>query len=384
MILSSVRLGLLIGQSIPQPAPRLLMNALESVQVNTSSDFKQGFTLTFRAERDLAASTEYALLRGPLLKPGSRVVITVSFNATPRVLVDGIITHHQLVPSGGAAGTSLTVTGEDLTVLMDMKEVSMLYPPLPHEAIVMMVLLKYAAQGVIPIIIPSPTNWTTNFLEQMPQQKGTDRAYLSQLAGQHGYTFGIKPGLVPLTSFAYWGPPDILSQISKICPPQKALTVDMGPASNVESINFSYDALAPERVRGLVADPDLPLPAPVMTLFSTRVPPLASQPPLVANPSFVKQVQLDYDGHNIIEAWSEAQGRTNKSSERVVTASGTLDALRYGGLLTAPGIVGLRGAGYSYDGYYYVKMVSHTINRKEYKQSFSLAREGTGSLTQRV
>ena len=48
------------------------------------------------------------------------------------------------------------------------------------------------------------------------------------------------------------------------------------------------------------------------------------------------------------------------------------------------GIVGLRGAGYSYDGYYYVKSVGHTINRKEYKQSFSLAREGTGSLTQRV
>lgn len=384
MILSSVRLGLLIGRTVPQPAPRLLMNALESVRVDNNSDFNQGFTLIFRAERELAASTEYALLNGTLLKPGSRVIITVSFNATPRVLVDGVITHHQLVPSGGKAGTSLTVTGEDLSVLMDMDQVSMLYPPLPHEAIVLMILLKYASFGVMPIIIPCPTSWTTNLLDQMPQQRATDLAYLRELAGKHGYTFGIRPGSAPLSSFAYWGPPDILSQISKICPPQKPLTVDMGPASNVQSINFSYNALAPERVHGWVADPDFLLPIPVMTLLTTRIPPLASQPPLVANPSFVKKTLLGYDGHQVIEAFAEAQSRTNQSSDQVVSASGTLDTLRYGGLLNAPGYVGLRGAGHSYDGYYYVKSVSHTINRKEYKQSFTLSREGIGSLAQRV
>ena len=68
----------------------------------------------------------------------------------------------------------------------------------------------------------------------------------------------------------------------------------------------------------------------------------------------------------------------------MVNASGTLDALRYGGLLTAPGIVGVRGVGYSYDGYYYVKNVNHQISRGEYKQNFTLTREGTGSLTQKV
>jgi hypothetical protein len=384
MSLSNARLSLLVGRAVPRPAPRLLMNALESVQVNDSADFPQGFQLTFRAERDPAASKEYALLNSPLLKPGSRVVISVTLNATPRVLMDGVITQHQLVPSGGAAGTSLTVTGEDLSVLMDMVELAMPYPPLPDAAIVLLVLAKYAAFGVVPLVIPAPTNWTTDPLDQTPFQKGTDRAYLRELAGHHGYTFGIKPGPVPLTSIAYWGPPDAISKISKICPPQKALAVDMGPATNVESINFSYNALAPEQVYGLVADPDILLPVPVLTMFSTRIPPLASRPALVANQPFVKKVRLSYEGHDAIEAWAKAQDRTDKSTESVVTASGTLDALRYGGLLTAPGIVGLRGAGYSYDGYYYVKSVGHTINRKEYKQSFSLAREGTGSLTQKV
>lgn len=384
MSLSKVRLSLLVGQSVPRPAPRLLMSALESVQINASADFAHGFQLTFRAERDQAVSADYALLNGPLLKPGSRVVICVTLNATPRVLMDGVITQHQLVPSGGAGGTSLTITGEDLSVLMDMTERESLYPALPHEAIVLLVLLRYAFLGVVPLIIPSPTSWTTNPLEQTSYQKGTDRAYLNSLAGQHGFKFGLKPGPLPLTSIAYWGPPDLIRMIGKICPPQKPLAVDMGPASNVESINFSYNGLAAKQVHGWVADPDILFPLPVRTFFSTRTPPLASQPAVVANRSFVKKVRLDYDGHNVIEAWAKAQDATDESMDEVVTASGTLDVLRYADLLTAPGIVGLRGAGYSYDGYYYVKSVSHTINRKEYKQSFTLTREGTGSLAQRV
>ncbi len=65
----------------------------------------------------------------------------------------------------------------------------------------------------------------------------------------------------------------------------------------------------------------------------------------------------------------------------MATASGELDALRYGAALRPRGLVGLRGAGFSNDGVYYVKRVTHRIKRGEYKQSFSLTRDGHGSLT---
>ncbi len=154
MSLSNVHLTLLIGRGVPLPAPRLLMNALESVQVNENAGLAQGFTLTFRAERAPVVSIEYALLKSPLLNPGSRVVICVTINARPRVLMDGVITKHQLVPSGGAGGTSLTVTGEDLSVLMDMEERRVSHLPMPDAAIVLRILAQYAAHGVIPIVIP--------------------------------------------------------------------------------------------------------------------------------------------------------------------------------------------------------------------------------------
>ena len=38
-----------------------------------------------------------------------------------------------------------------------------------------------------------------------------------------------------------------------------------------------------------------------------------------------------------------------------------------------------RGAGFSYDGDYYVKSVTHSIRLGEYKQRFTLTREGIGA-----
>jgi hypothetical protein len=63
----------------------------------------------------------------------------------------------------------------------------------------------------------------------------------------------------------------------------------------------------------------------------------------------------------------------------VVTAEGELDTMRYGDLLQARALVGLRGAGYSYDGLWYVRRVKHQIQKEKYTQSFSLCREGLGS-----
>ena len=54
---------------------------------------------------------------------------------------------------------------------------------------------------------------------------------------------------------------------------------------------------------------------------------------------------------------------------------------RAGSIVNVSSIVGLRGAGFNYDGFFYVKSVSHSIKKGEYKQRFSLTREGVGALT---
>ena len=43
-------------------------------------------------------------------------------------------------------------------------------------------------------------------------------------------------------------------------------------------------------------------------------------------------------------------------------------------------LVGVRGVGFLLDGFYYVQRVTHRIKKGEYKQSFSLVREGLGAI----
>jgi hypothetical protein len=81
-----------------------------------------------------------------------------------------------------------------------------------------------------------------------------------------------------------------------------------------------------------------------------------------------------------MQSMSQAQSATDSSVD-AVTAEGEVDVLRYGDLLQARTIVSLRGVGYSYDGFWYVKRVRHLIEKDKYRQSFTLTREGLGSTT---
>ena len=68
------------------------------------------------------------------------------------------------------------------------------------------------------------------------------------------------------------------------------------------------------------------------------------------------------------------------NSPDAVTGTGKVETVRYGNILRARKLVGVRGAGFAYDGFYYVNRVTHNIARGQYSQSFSITREGTGAL----
>ncbi|SRR5579883_1434724 len=380
MSIAGINLSLSIGTLIPSPAPRFIMEALQQVQIMQTDQGPSGFQISFNADRTAGNRRDYALLESPLLKPQNRVLLTVTINGTPYVLMDGFITQQELSHSSEFGATSLTVTGEDVSVVMDLYEFSLEYPALGPPAIALLILAKYTAIGVIPEVIPTLVDLVTLPLEWVPQQNSSDRAYLQQLAAQHGNVFYVTPGPEPLMNVAYWGPP-----IRLFNTPKKALSVDMGVATNVQSINFRYDALAPTLMHGLIQDAESELDLPLLTLNSTRLPPLSRNPAVLANQPFVRNNQYTSPkGFTYIEALDNAQSITNLSTDQVVTAQGELDTLRYGEVLSARGLVGVRGAGDTYDGLYYIQSVTHTISRNAYKQQFSISRDGTGSLVSTV
>jgi hypothetical protein len=374
MAVLGTTLTLLTGPSVAVPAPSLVVDALERVEVTTSDSARSGFQLVFAAGRSgPAALLDFPLLSLPLLRQFHRVVLVVTFAGTPKVLMDGVITHREVTPGSTPGATRVTVTGEDVSVLMDLEEKSVEHPAQDETMIATRIIVSYAALGLIPQVVPPPSVDPPIPVDRVPVQQGTDLGYLNEMARRFGYVFFVAAGPAPMTNRAYWGPP------VRTGPPQRALSVDLGAETNVQQITFRADGMAPTQVVGTIQDRLTNRSVPVRSLGSLR-PPLAALPDWLVNLPHVRTTIFRDSGLNAMQALARAQGMAEASTDSL-TATGSLDALRYGDLLTARGLVGLRGAGWQHDGLYYVQRVTHTIQRGEYSQAFTLTREGAGSTT---
>lgn len=380
MSVHSIQLNLAIGAVDPSPVPRLLAESLIQAQVTHNDNAPSTFQLEFHAERAEGASWEYPLIATDLLRPTNRVILTVTIDGSDHLLMDGIITNQSLAHNQEFGGSTFSVSGEDVSVMMDLYEYSMEYPSMSNAMIVGVILAKYTLVGIVPEIIPPLTDLPPLPIERVPQQNATDRAYLQQLATPHGYQFHVRPGPVAKMNTAYWGPQQRTGSL------QPALTVGESGATNVTSIHFDYNALAPTLVHGMVQGDEEEEEAdfPIATLTSLLEPPFAQHPALSANLPFVRNQQFTDPRLGYANALIKAQTITDDSARNVVVGQGEIDTVRYGHVLDAPGLVGVRGVGLAYDGTYYVQQVTHVLQPGQYKQQFTLTREGTGSLSHSI
>ncbi len=373
-MLKGIHLTLMIGPGLPIPAPRVVIEALTSVQVNSDRE-RSGFQLAFSIAKDSPLLTTMipAGYFDPMI---TRVLIIATVNGLPHVLMDGMVTRQELVPSNDPGKSRFTITGEDLSVLMDVVEMPfMRYPAMPLNVRVLTILAKYAVLGIVPVVIPEIPPVVLLPTERIPSHSGTDRAYIRTLSSRCGYVFYVEPGPVPGMNIAYFGP-DV-----RIPVPQPALNVNFDAHTNVESLSVSLDGLAKKIIVYTIFDPatqKVPIPIPVPNLSILR-------PPLGAR--LTPPAKVEFPGYganrNPTEAVTEILGMTFRASD-AISASGSLDVLRYGRVLRSRQLVGVRGAGVAYDGLYYVQSVTHNLKNGEYKQSFNLSRDGLISLTPRV
>lgn len=361
---TGIYLTLWIGKDSPKPSKRELAEALQSVQITHSDEERSGFEVTF-----LTASN--GIKGAEDLKPFSRVILMVTINAVQKVLMDGIITYQQLTPgSDPGTGSTLTVTGEDVSLMMDLHEEAMPHPGQDAATIASSIISRYSRYGITDGVVKPETINRPGVNQWTPRQRGTDLELLKNLAERYAFDFYIVPGPRPQKNIAYWGPPKHKGS------PQGVLNVNLGPDSNVETINFRYNALSPVQVTGQMQDPETNQIEPIDVTSSQRRE--LSREPALNSQSHLRTRQFRRSGLDTREALARAQAMTDKSAEEVVMAEGVIDAARYGDLLTARELVDLRGAGHGYDGTWYVKRVTHEIKRGEYKQRFVLARGGLG------
>jgi hypothetical protein len=374
-VLRGIYLTLLVGPVVPLPVPSIALDALTGVTVTSNTDSASGFDMSFTLSNRSPLHTIFLLAAGetPLL----RVMMVATVNGSPQVLMDGVTTQVHVAPGSVPGHSTLTVRGEDLTKMMDSNLIDLSglpYPAMPAEARVALIVAKYAMFGIVPLVIPSFFTDIPLPFERMPTHQGSDLKYVRKLAEEVGYVFYIDPGPVPGMNTAYWGPE------VKVGPPQPALNLDMDAHTNVESINFEFHSS--EKVLPIVfiqnALTKTPIPIPIPDIN-----PL--QPPLGLSGLIPTRVEVLRDTAKLspMQAISRGLAASSHSSD-AVTVRGSLDVVRYGRLLKARRLVGLRGAGMAFDGLYFVKSVTSSFKRGELKQDFTLTRNGLVSVTPRV
>jgi hypothetical protein len=365
MLKGKISLNLMIGPVVPVPVPKEVIDNLTSVASSTTAGGESGFQLIFNFSSKSPLNTLLLLLGqvGPFI----RVIIVVTVNGTPHVLMDGMIINHQITPNVQTGQTTLTITGSDLTSVMNYVDFTGFpYPCMPAEARVLLILAKYAMFGMVPVVIPSLFIDVPIPIMRIPVHHGKDLEYLHELARQVGYVFYVEPGPLPGMNIAYWGPE------IKVGIPQPALNVNMDAHTNVESLNFSfngaYKAMPIVFIQNEESHTTIPIPIPDIGPLN---PPLGALPPIPVNfPMMPETAYL-----NPVQAIALGLAEASRSSD-AVTGTGSLNVLRYGHILKARSLVGVRGAGAAFDGLYYVRQVTHSIQRGQYTQDFTITRNG--------
>jgi hypothetical protein len=359
-----VNLTIRMGPRLARPVPAEVSEALLSAQITLTAGERSGFQLAFDLTKNGLIARR--LLPERAFDPKTRVILSTTIRGTQTVLMDGVITRHEIGASNRPGQSTLTVTGEDLTLLMDLEERAGGFANQAPAQRAERIIRQYADYGIEPLVIREQIDQPPRQDVRVDFQSGTDLQYLNELAQANGYTFYLDPGPTPGRSTAYWGPQQRLGQR------QHALTVNMDAANTVDQLTFAYDGTAREEPSARVQDPvtreSTLLPQPVIDPLR---PPLAREPTQTLKrrtlPGTAKKTRA--------EAEAELLARAATSAD-AISGSGSLDVTRYGYVLRPRELVGVRGAGVAHDGDYFVTSVTHNLRPGSYRENFTLSREG--------
>ncbi|MGH1377015.1 MAG: hypothetical protein ACRBCK_11785 [Alphaproteobacteria bacterium] len=367
-----------IGDLSLDLAPRCVVESLVELQVNESSGTQRsGFQFKLQYEPDSEIGRD--LLPDGFFDAPRRVKFVLLMNGNMHVLIDGIITRQDITQSSTLGQSSLTITGMDLTQVMDQIDLTGVpMPAMPTFTQVDFMLVPYMAYGIIPMVIPTVQLANFNPVKSVPARQGTDYAHITRLASEAGYVFYIYYNSLG-QNIAYWGPEVQLGEI------QRPLSVNMGTDSNVDSINFGYDGISKPlyvlwHKDDLLTGMTIPIPMPDTNPLSPSLGHESIAPRKFVQLNHRSTKTEDNDAmakKSVPEVLMSGLGKAARDAN-VVSASGSLDVLRYGDLLRARHLVSVRGAGDRYNGLYYVEKTTTTLKPGDIQQSFSLKRNAHG------
>jgi hypothetical protein len=381
-MLGGVTYTVLVGLP-PLPLPFPLLNALQKIEVDTSTEMASVFRLRFGMSRTdfgdwdvLMPQYEETVFR-PLTPVQIRVKVGIDI---PKAIINGYITNQRVLYDDEGGASVMEITGMDATLLMNLQE-KVISWPMPNDGAVAAAI--FAQYAILPMVSPSlPFNVDPT---DMTVQRGTDIRFLRRLAQRNGFECFVQPQPQSGMDIGYFGPP------SNIPGTQEAvLNVKMGAQTNVSEFKIRYDMVKPTMAVSAGVDVMTRAPVAAFSIVPVVTPPpvgglyplgvpmgvqdatgralLGPHPPPMVLPSQTGQMSLP--GLAVV-----TQAISNRSSW-AIAAEGTAGA--DAGVLYAGRTVNIRGLGLAFNGAYYVTRVSHVFDCGAYTQKFEARRNALG------
>ena len=345
----------------PLPAP--LLWALQGIEAECSVDSASILRLRFGLSRNIIGDWDPPI--ADIFR--SNVPVTVAVGAglpIPEVLVNGYVREVRQ-NTRAAHGTAEVVAMDATATLMNLIEQPMPHPNLDPSTIATLIFGRYA---IIPA--PLPTAPTRTMVDTTTIQRATDARMLREMARALHYECYLQADPITGLDSGHFHPP--LTTV----PPQGVLSVDFGAATNLHDFDVAYDTLRPTSAVSAGVDPKTgaPIPAPAIASIA---PPEGLEPTLfrMIRPAISRPVSRD--AANPAELFRQNQAIVDRSS-RAITATGTVDAVKYGRVLRPGMPVLVRGAGRAHSGTWYVTNVSHSISTSSWTQRFTATRNAMG------
>jgi len=383
-MLGGVTYTVLIGLP-PLPLPPPLLQALQKVEVDSSTEIASVFRLRFGLSHtqfgdwDLLMPQYEEVFFRPLTLVQIRVKVGID---VPRAIINGYITNQKILYDDEGGASAVEITGMDATILMNMTEKVLPWPMPDDGAIAAAVFGQY---GIVPMVLPTmPFNIDPT---DMTVQRGTDIRFLRRLAQRNGFECFVQPQPQSGVDFGYFGPPKNIPGLH-----EAVLNVKMGAQTNVSEFKVRYDMIKPTLSMAFGVDSMTRAPSAAFSIAPVVSPPPTggSYPwgvPMVVQDATLRAVggphpppmvmaaqtgQMSLPGLAVVN-----QAISNRSSWAVI-AEGLVGADV--GVLAVGRTVNIRGAGLAFNGAYYVTRVSHAFDvcGCSYTQRFEARRNAVG------
>ena len=341
-----------------------LYKCTQQITVQEDLDVGSSFSINLVACRNDDGSWPY--LEDENLQVWNRVTIYASFPEQTEVVIDGYIADVAVSTNPDAGNVTVDIQGVDASYHMNLEEKTKIWIDKSFEDIAKEILESYDFDTVI----AEPSEDAAATPPHAVAQRGTDHAFLRELARRKGYEFFVHGGT------GFFRPAKLDGA------PQKLVAVNFGDETNCTQFRVAADGTAPTAAAIMFLDP---MTGKVMESRrdSSGLPPLGTDT-LDTLRGAVGVPQTLQIGRRLgcmdqARADDYATGLLRRNGWWV-TANGTLNGLRYGRVLRSRKTVTIKGVGAKYNGVYYVRKVQHELTMRTYSMTFEAVRNAVGRL----